>query len=316
MSDLALSSPQVQVVPSSSRQADFRRWLEDNGASARTISAYLSDIGRFGTWFAQVNRQPLTPDLVTSYDLRAYREYALEVEKISAATWNRRRISLARFCRWGMLAGNLSYNPFQGIEPMAEAELAPRWLNRPDQGRIMRQVERQVNGATTDHWRWQAARDQAMVALMRYCGLRVGELVALDVGDITIGERGGRVLIRRGKGDKRRQIPLNAEARRAVSYWLSVRGGSGEGGEPVFIGKGTARLTTRTVERRVAEISRQAGLEITPHQLRHTFCKSLVDAATPVTTVQGLAGHARTETTKRYILPGWDDLAAAVEKII
>ncbi|MHB0964838.1 MAG: tyrosine-type recombinase/integrase [Bellilinea sp.] len=314
MTDLVVSLP-TSVVVSAGWQADFRAWLEQRGKSRKTIAAYSSDINRFGAWFGDINREPFTPELITGTDLRAYREYALSVEKISAATWNRRRASLAVFCQWAQLAGHLTYNPFQGIESMEEVELEPRWLSRPEQGRMMRQVERLVNGATTEHWRRQAARDQAMIALMRYCGLRVGELVALDLGDVILGERSGRIVVRRGKGDKRRTVPMNSEARRALGYWLALRG-IGQSGEPVFSGKGTARLTTRSVERRVAEIGRLAGLELTPHRMRHTFCKGLIDAGEPVTVAQRLAGHARSETTKRYILPGWDDLAAAVEKLI
>ncbi|MHB0922662.1 MAG: tyrosine-type recombinase/integrase [Bellilinea sp.] len=310
MTDQALVTITAPVID---WRSEFSGWLEERGKSARTITAYRQDIGRFAEWFAAVNRQPLTPDLVTGYDLRAYREHSIQTERVSAATWNRRRASLAQLCNWARQAGYLVYDPFQGVLPMGEVELAPRWLNRSDQGRVMRQVERLANTATTAAWQKQAARDQAMFALMRQCGLRVGELVALNLEDITLGERSGSVVIRRGKGDKRRVVPLNSEARLVLGRWLDLRGPGGSG-EPVFNGKGTTRLTTRTVERRVADIGRMAGVDITPHQLRHTFLKRMVENGVPVTDAQTLAGHSRIETTRRYLTPGWDDLTAAVEK--
>lgn len=296
-------------------RTEFSAWLEEHGKSANTIRAYLQDIGRFAAWFTDVNLEPLMPDLVTGVDLRSYREYSIDVERVAAATWNRRRATLAQFCIWAQQAGYLQYNPFTGVRPVNETEQPPRWLNRPDQGRVMRQVERLANTAASGAGRKQAARDQAMFALMRHAGLRVSELVALAMGDLSLTERGGRVIIRRGKGDKQRVIPLNSEARRALAYWLSLRG-AGEDGEPVFNGKGTDRLSTRTVERRVAEIGRQAGVDITPHQLRHTFLKRMVENGVTVIDAQKLAGHSRIETTKRYLTPGWDDLTAAVEKSI
>ena len=74
-------------------------------------------------------------------------------------------------------------------------------------------------------------------------------------------------------------------------------------------------MTTRTVQRVVAEIGRLAGLEVSPHDLRHTCLKRMVDAGTPLTVVQKIAGHKKLETTARYIKPGWGDLEKAVERV-
>jgi len=81
------------------------------------------------------------------------------------------------------------------------------------------------------------------------------------------------------------------------------------------MGKRSDRLTTRQVQRVVAEIGRQAGIELTPHMLRHTFAKRLVDNGSPLTVAQKLLGHSRLDTTSRYVKPGWDDLARAVESL-
>lgn len=293
---------------------DFQRWLELDGRTEKTVSAYLSDLGRYAAWFEAVNGQAFEPGLVTSIDLRAYREHSLKDEQVKPATWNRRRISLAKFCQWGRAAGFLSYDPFQGVAEAEEDELSPRWLEASEYSRVMRQVERDVNGAKTAFGTNQALRDQAIVALMAYAGLRVSELVALDVRDLELTPRKGRVIVRLGKGQKRREIPLGAEARRSVAAWLSVRGEC-SGSEPVFTGKGTDRLTSRQVERIVKEVGRLAGVDLSPHPLRHTFAKRMVDKGTPLTIVQDLLGHSRLDTTRRYILPGWADKENAVERL-
>lgn len=311
-----MTEQQVSMSVLTAWSEDLRKWMETSAAKGRgnkTISAYLSDLGNYAGWFERTNGQAFEPGLITSIDLRAYRDYSLGTQRVKPATWNRRRIALATMCQWARVAGFLSYDPFQGVAAADEEELPPRWLTKADFNRVMRQVERNVNAAKTEFGRRAALRDQAMVTLMAYAGLREGELVALDADDLVITPRGGKVIVRMGKGQKRREIPLGAEARRAVSAWLSVA--RVEGSEPVFMGKRSDRLTTRQVQRVVAEIGRQAGIDLTPHMLRHTFAKRLVDNGSPLTVAQKLLGHSRLDTTSRYVKPGWDDLARAVESL-
>lgn len=292
----------------------FSGWLAEGGRSPNTINSYLSDVGKYVAWFEQINRQPFSPELLTGVDLRAYRQHSLAVEQVKPATFNRRRASLALLCQWAHDFELVTYDPFQGVQPAEEVELAPRWLDQPDLARLLRQAERMINASSTSHWRWQAARDQAMIALMLYAGLRVGEVCALNVNDIDIGPRSGRVIIRSGKNDKRRQVPLNVEARRSLAFWLKLRQAP-QAGEPLFTGKSGERLTTRQAQRRVDEIGRLAGVHLTPHQLRHTFVKRGLDHGAPLHYMQKLAGHARADTTARYGAPGWSDLERAIENI-
>ena len=304
----------IEFLVSVDWRGAFQGQLQATGRSARTVSAYLQDVRAFASWAEEVNGQPFTPDLLTGVDLRAYRAWA--VQRCKPATWNRRRISLAVFSRWSFENGYVNYDPFQGVEPVEQVELPPRWLERAEYQRFMRALEQAVNGARTEAWQRQALRDQAMIALMVYAGLREGEVVALDAADVEISERKGRVVVRSGKGEKRREVPLNSECRKAVKTWMEY---SGEG--PLFIGKSGGRavqrraLTVRAVQRRVAEIGRAAGLVVTPHDLRHTFAKRALDGGAPLTVVSKLLGHARLETTARYVQPGWGDFEKAVENI-
>jgi integrase/recombinase XerC len=147
---------------------------------------------------------------------------------------------------------------------------------------------------------------------MVYAGLREGEVCGLTTTAIELSERKGRVVVRKGKGDKQRCVPLNEAARRALRAWLDVRG---EVVGPLFIGKGGDGLAERGIQRRVAELGQLAGIDVTPHQLRHTFAKRCLDKGGQITEVRDLLGHARLETTARYVQPGWEDLQNAVERI-
>ena len=291
-------------------EVSFMSHLQDSGRSARTVNSYLQDVRQFASWFFDVNGQVFEPGLVTGVDLRSWREQSLN--EVSASTWNRRRISLSVFCEFAVSKGWLTYNPFSGVERAEQVELPPRWLSRGELQRMMRQVELAVNGAKTEAWRSQALRDQAIVGLMVYAGLREGEVCALDVQDVEINERSGRVTIRRGKGDKRRQVPLNAEVRRALRAWLED---SGRVAGALFVSKHGSRLGVRSVQRMVGELARRAGVECTPHGLRHSFAKRLLDEQTPLTVVSKLLGHSRLETTARYVQPGWSDFEQAVSRL-
>ena len=293
-------------------QESFTAFLRGKAKSERTIEAYVSDVRSFAAWFERENQQAFTLDLLTSFDLQGWRVFSLENEQVSPATWNRRRASMIVLAGWAQEIGVLSYDPTSDLRAKEAVALAPRWLDTKQFGQLMRVVERQVNGATSAAGRRQALRDQAVVALMAYAGLREGEVCGLLASDVELSERKGRVVVRSGKGDKERSVPLNEHARKAVRAWMDVRGG-GQG--PLFIGKHGDALQARGVQRRVAELGRLAGVECTPHQLRHTFAKRCLDKGGQLTEVRDLLGHTRLETTARYVKPGWGDLVAAVDRI-
>ncbi len=125
--------------------------------------------------------------------------------------------------------------------------LAPKWLSRQDQHRLLRALQRAEQGANTERRRALTARDAALVSLMLNAGLRVSETVDLDARDVTLSQRRGAVIVRFGKGGKRREVPLNRDARLAVAGWLRLRG-SGTG--PLFPGDRGGRLTARRRSRR------------------------------------------------------------------
>ncbi len=187
--------------------------------------------------------------------------------------------------------------------------MAPRWLDQSDFGQLMRRIERDRNSANTQQRRDRAVRDGALIALMVFAGLRVSEVIALRTQDVTIGERSGKVRVHLGKGEKYREVPLAKEARQALGDWLALTELKPE--SLVFHG-----ITQRAVQKRIAALRREAGLtELTPHRLRHTCAKRMLDAGRPITEVQKILGHANLNTTARYLTPGWEDLQAAVDSV-
>ena len=160
------------------------------------------------------------------------------------------------------------------------------------------------------------ARDRAIVVMLLYTGLRLAELVALDVDDLRVSARKGLVVVRSGKGDAYREVPLNALVRQVLEEWLKDRGArTADGERAVFVGRGGRRLSKRSVDDVVRGLGKDAGVTLSAHILRHTFLTRMVRQGSDLVLVAELAGHRRLETTRRYSLPSDVDRLLAVENL-
>src|SRR3989442_11896283 len=164
--------------------------------------------------------------------------------------------------------------------PVREVRGGPRWLDHREQHRLRRVVE----GRGTP-------RDQAAVTLMLHTGVRVSELCALTWKDVHLSERRGLLTVRSGKGGKRRQIPLNRDARQVLrTLGYGEHAGTAES---IFWGQ-RGPLTPRGVQLLLARYARAAGLQrVTPHALRHSFCKNLVNVGFGLEKIALLAGDRK-----------------------
>jgi len=274
----------------------FKIYLQEKDSSPETIKAYISDIKKFIKWYQEAEGS--LPDIraVGSLDIAEFKRHLLDKNQ-KPATINRAIASLSAFFSWLNVP-----NPTEEIKFLPEVKTAPKALERKEVLSLIRSV--MSSGKP---------RDAAIVALLLHTGVRVSELCALTVDDVVLKDRTGHIVVRSGKGSKRREVPLNSTARSALKRWLDVRGGS-----PgfLFTGKGSGSLTPRAVEQLLKKYSSRAGLEqITPHTLRHTFCKSLIDAGEPLDRVATLAGHENLNTTAKYTRATGRDLQKAVERL-
>jgi site-specific recombinase XerD len=161
-----------------------------------------------------------------------------------------------------------------------------------------------------------SARDRAIVVVLLYTGLRLAELVALDVDDLRISARKGLVVVRSGKGDAYREVPLNALVRQVLEEWIAERTKRiAEGERAVFVGRAGRRLSKRSVDDVVRGLGEDAGVKLSAHILRHTFLTRMVRQGSDLVLVAELAGHRRLETTRRYSLPSDIDRLLAVENL-
>jgi integrase/recombinase XerC len=283
--------------------AEYREHLERAGKSANTVKAYVHDVGDFATWFEQTTGEGFAPNIVDPREVTEYRGW-LQRKGYAPATVNRRLIALRRFFDWAKQQGRAAGSPFdllEGVRVKEQKDTAPRWLTHKEKLGLLRAVRRA-----------ESARDLAIVQTLLGTGLRISELAALELSDLEIKERSGRLQVRAGKGRKARFIPLSNRVRKALGAYLEEREDDEE--RSVFLGQ-RGPLTEWGIRRVVKKYAYHTQLEdVTAHTLRHTFAKDLVDAGTPLDQVATLLGHESLDTTRVYTQPSERDLEKAVRR--
>ncbi|MCS5696944.1 tyrosine-type recombinase/integrase [Desulfofundulus thermocisternus] len=275
----------------------FTEYLSEKSAeiSPDTVRVYRTDLMDFANWFERENGQQLAPELVTSFDLRGYLSHLQEDRSLKPGTISRRMRTVRGWLKW---AGQDVRFP----KPPREQKRAPKCLEKVEQHRLLRAVER-----------YGTKRDMALFRVMLSCGLRVGEAVSLKVSDLDIGKRHGYLTVTRGKRNKRRTVPVPPEARHAIREWLEEHNGS----EWLFPGRFNGHLTERAVRKLAKKYAQLAGLnagvKVHPHILRHTCAMNLIRAGHDISTVAAVLGHENITTTAIYTMPTEKDLARALE---
>lgn len=278
--------------------AEFDEWC-DMRFTENTRKAYLNGVTLYLHWFAMEMGEDFDLTMLYGPDVERWKK---SPGNENPNTFNLRLASLRELVRFGMAKGWMSYDPLSDVQGKDEQVLAPKWLTKAERGKLLRYVATIVQGNK------RLVNVQAAVHLMVYAGLRVSEVEKLQWKDVTLRERSGVVIIRNGKGAKKRTVPLNMECRKSLEKWREITDVDPE--NLVF------DSSKRTLQRWVEAALAGCGLEdASAHTLRHTCAKTLVDSGVGLEVVAALLGHSSLETTRRYVTPGLDDLQAAVEKI-
>lgn len=202
--------------------------------------------------------------------------------------------------RWLGREGAIDANPVDGVRAPKAGRPLPKALSVDHAVAL---AESHDEGGAPE----LAARDRCIVELLYGCGLRVGELVSLDLQAgpgatswIDVADTTAHV---QGKGSKRRSVPVGAAALKALHDWLALRGGIANPGEPaLLVSRRGTRLTPSQVRTRLKRSALLAGLptHVHPHMLRHSFASHLLQSSGDLRAVQELLGHANITTTQVY----------------
>ena len=269
--------------------------------SAATLAGYERDIRGFLAYLA---RQGVGDCRQASVDnIRLY------VAGCHRRGWARNSLqrllsSLRGFYRYLLANNQVRSNPALDVSAPRGAKKLPAVMD-------VDQLERLLGAAANSPLEM---RDQAIMELMYSAGLRLSELVNLDLNDMDLSA--GQLMVT-GKGNKTRYLPIGRPARQALTSWLNVRASLAKPDEPaVFVSNRGARLSPRAVQKRIHQYAQrtQAGIPVHPHMLRHSFASHLLESSGDLRAVQELLGHANISTTQVYTQLDFQHLARVYDQ--
>lgn len=281
------------------RFADHLR--DERRLSPHTLSNYLRDLEGV-TAYCKSEKitawHQLRPVQVRLYAAR------LHQRGLSGRSIQRALSALRSFCRYLIRQGVLSSNPAQDIRAPRSSKKLPHSLD----------VDRIQNLLDVKPDDWLSQRDVTMLELTYSSGLRLAELVGLDLQHIDLQQAEVRVL---GKGSKTRIIPIGAKAVELLKLWLPVRSQHCKNDEQaLFINRNGTRLGARSVQQRFRRWAIRQGLDsrLHPHALRHSFATHLLESSGDLRAVQELLGHANLSTTQVYTHLDFQHLAQVYDQ--
>ncbi|HEV58148.1 MAG TPA: tyrosine recombinase XerC [Phycisphaerales bacterium] len=219
----------------------------------------------------------------------------LNDKQYSKSTTARKLATLRSFYKFLVRRNYLTSNPVAVVKTPRQDKKLPRYLEYTE-------VQRLLNTPPSDTW--LGARDRAILETLYSTGMRVSEIVALNMDDVDFL---GEVIHIRGKGKKERISPIGSSALQAIQRYIELRNrrmqhDSHFDGKVLFANKHGKRLSTRSVRRKMDKYLRQAGLDpaISPHTLRHSFATHMLNNGADLRSVQELLGHQSLSTTQIY----------------
>ena len=282
--------------------ARFEATLHRAALSPHTTRAYLRWVQEFATFLKQSDRlleKALSDEHERAFAARDFRQYLKHTRRLAPASVNQALAALHTFCQC------LGYAPPQ-VKREDLPQLAPRALSADEQRRLLRAMERLTS-----------VRDKAIATTLYYSGLRIAECASLDSEDVIVSDRRGKLIVRKGKGDRQREVPLHPVARQALLAWKQERQAHWGGTDcpAFFLNYKGERLSARSIDKLMDHLAEEAQVEFSAHILRHTFATNLIRQGSDLVLVAEITGHARLETVRRYSLPTQADLQAAIEAL-
>jgi integrase/recombinase XerD len=284
-------------------------WIEDfisfvrteKGLSENTVEAYRRDLR---LWSAYCELEAVDPAAPEREEMTRFLELlragsAPAQVPMSSSSVARMLVSIRALYKFLAAEGTIDSNPTLPLRAPKRPRSVPRAISVEDVAKLVELPPETLLGR----------RDRAMLEVLYGAGLRISELVALDVDDVDVDQRS--VLVRAGKGNRSRRVPMGRKAAAAAGDYLSVsrpdlaaRSAGKTAAGALFLNARGARLSRQGAWKVLKGYARRAGLgdKVSPHTLRHSFATHMLDAGADIRVVQELLGHASLATTQVYTL--------------
>ena len=283
-------------------------WLGDmalRNSSEHTLRNYRTDLEAFHDYFSPPGMEPPSP---REFDALAIREWLghLYSQKLSPVSIRRKMAAVRSFFKFLLRRRIIDINPAKLVRTPKIPKMVPRVLTAEKANNL-------VDGVAVDQFdKPFPERDLLVFEFLYGCGVRVSELVGLNLDDIDQKERWLRV---RGKGKKERQVPYGSRAATALDRYLAVRNPAVPADRALILNRFGRRLTDGYVRMMVRWYARMLlGMHEHPHGLRHAFATHLLSDGADLRVIQELLGHASLSTTQKYTQISLSDLMAVYDR--
>ena len=271
----------------------------EKNASEHTVKNYAVDLRDFSNFLGEVE-----PDKIEYTHVRNFLAH-LKERDFSQSSISRKLACLRSFFKYMAREQLLTTNPASNIATPKREKKLPEFLNQDEMNKLI--------NAASDATK-AGRRDRAIIETLYSTGMRVSELMCLNIGDLDFVSGTLKV---QGKGKKERMVPVGNTAVRSVEAYMGDRmENDKQATSPLFLNKNGTRLTDRSVRRILIKYAKRAGItkDISPHTIRHTFATHLLDRGADLRSVQDLLGHENLSTTQIYTHVTTKRLKDAYEK--
>ena len=269
----------------------------EKGASKLTLLGYKTDLMQFVNHIAQRYDVPKEELSLKMLNHKSVREYLGDMQErnLSRATMARKLAALRSYVKYLCRENILESNPIAEVSTPRQDKKLPKFLYSQEIELLMKAPDTSLP---------LGRRDKAILETLYAAGLRVSELVSMDLKDIDFEERLIKI---KGKGGKERIVPLGSKAAQALGIYIAktrqklvLKAGNAE--DAVFLNKFGSRLSDRSVRNIINKYVEQVAInqKISPHTLRHTFATHLLNKGADLRSVQELLGHVKLSTTQIY----------------
>jgi len=285
----------------------FTTYLQANRRSPHTISCYRRDLAGLERFAGDVDIGALAPDLLHEFVVSDAVQLKLDGTARSEVTVNRCKAALRSFGDWLLQTGAADRNPAGGLDIRRTTRQSPSTLSDPERKRMLREVGARKGEA--------AARDRVMLELLLSTGIRLSELVGLDIANVDLD--GKRITIRAKGGDTETRF-LNADLRRRLRRYVRQRNQMDTESPGLFLSNRGTRISTRQVQARFRQWLQWAGIDrdgLTLHSTRHTFGTRLYRKTRDLVLVGKAMGHRTVEASAIYVHTDDEALEEALESL-
>ena len=285
----------------------FSTYLQANRRSPHTISCYRRDLAGLERFAGDVDIGALTPDLLHEFVVSDAVQLKPDGAARSEVTVNRTKAALRSFGTWLAQTGTADRNPAGGLDVRRTIRQSPSSLSEPERKRMLREVGARKGAAAT--------RDRVLLEVLLGTGIRLSEVVGLDIADVDLDSK--RITIHAKGGDTETRF-LNADLRRRLRRYVRQRNQAGSESAALFLSNRDTRISTRQVQARFRLWLQWAGIDrdgLTVHSTRHTFGTRLYRKTRDLVLVGKALGHRTIEATAIYVHQDDEALEEALESL-